>query len=160
MVDSRNGEAYDFSLFESSSAAPAVPQQSPRRAPKAPPRPVVVPERRKSREERRAEAVAHRRKVVKVFVISMMLFSMLFSSIYVRVQLSELSAETNVKQKELSTLKSEHTRLKMQFDALVSLDKVELYAKTKLGMVKRERYQITYLDIDSGDEVLLLDSDE
>ena len=39
----------------------------------------------------------------------------------------------------------------MQFNSLMSMDKIEEYAQTKLGMVKRESYQVRYFDMSEDD---------
>lgn len=51
----------------------------------------------------------------------------------------------------LKAAQSENIRLQMQFNSLMSMDKIEEYAQTKLGMVKRESYQVRYFDMSEDD---------
>ena len=60
---------------------------------------------------------------------------------------SELADERTA----LKTAQSENVRLQMQFNSLMSMDKIEEYAQTKLGMVKRESYQVRYFDMSEDD---------
>ena len=47
----------------------------------------------------------------------------------------------------------ENVRLNMQLDSMISLEKVENYAKDELGMTKVEGYQIEYIDLSGADTV-------
>ncbi len=75
--------------------------------------------------------------------------------IYTRVQADEAQREITRLQKNITAIQSENVRLSMELSSKVSMDKVESYAEDTLGMVKAENYQITYIDLSEGDEVVL-----
>ena len=61
----------------------------------------------------------------------------------------------------LQTAQSENVRLQMKFNSIMSIDNIDEYAQTKLGMVKRENYQIRYFDLaeDEGTKTVQKDTD-
>jgi cell division protein FtsB len=63
------------------------------------------------------------------------------------VQLTNLQIDLTKKQNELSVIESENISLKMKYNSMMSMDKIEEYAQSELGMVKRESYQVEYFDI-------------
>lgn len=54
---------------------------------------------------------------------------------------------------ELSEVKSDTVRLESEFNRLVSVDSVEEYARTQLGMIKRQKYQIHFFQNEGTDEI-------
>ena len=80
-------------------------------------------------------------------------FSLIAFQIYSRVQVDELDRQLDTINSEISILDSENTRLNMQLDSIISLDKVDEYAQNTLGMVKVENYQVSYVDLSKGDKV-------
>lgn len=152
MAAYNSSSAYDFDLFEQSSAAP---QLEPKRRPSQPqqqkkrPRPA-----QKTAQQRKAEAaLARRTAIVRAAVI--LVFAVIVGlSVNSRSRLNELHGDIVKAQNSLSELQSEHTRLTMMLNSKVSLEKVEEYAVYTLGMVKRDRYQIVYFDLSEGNRVV------
>ena len=51
--------------------------------------------------------------------------------------------------------KGETVRLNAELSSKISTDKIEDYAENVLGMVKAENYQINYIDLSEGDQILI-----
>ena len=49
----------------------------------------------------------------------------------------------------------ESVRLNAELSSKISSDKIESYAENVLGMVKAESYQISYIDLSEGDEIVV-----
>lgn len=154
MAYNRGTEAYDYNRMSTrSSAAPARkrPNADPRRGPSQ-----KVPEPRlvkKTRAQVRAEQRRSTAKTVKVIAICAMFLSIIAFQIYSQVQVDELDRELDKVNSEIGILESENTRLNMELDSRISLDKVDEYAQNVLGMVKVENYQVSYIDLSSADTV-------
>jgi hypothetical protein len=58
-------------------------------------------------------------------------------------------------QNEVSIAEGETVRLNAELNSMVDTEKVIEYAETKLGMVKAESYQITYINLSQGDEFVV-----
>lgn len=158
MAYSRGTEAYDYNrtnanrtnasrMYANSSAAPKR-RPSPGTPPA--PRPRVV---KKTRAQLRAESKRSTAKAIKIMCICSLLFAIVAFQIYEQVRVDELDRELKSVNSDIAVLDSENTRLNMQLDAIISLDKVDRYAQDTLGMVKVENYQISYVDISGGDKV-------
>lgn len=151
MAQRISGGAYNFALFERSQAAP---QREPARPKKSPQRPVRVPEPRKTPAQRRRERVDSLRRTVKTILVSGLLLSLLGGMLYSEVRQDELTNACRQKENELAIAQSENTQLTMELSAKLSLDKVEAYAREKLGMVKSDA-PAAYINIPQDNEVLL-----
>lgn len=111
-------------------------------------RPVKRPEknpRQAAREQR--EAYIFTAKVCAVAVMFIALFAVM---LYGKFQLNAINLEINRYQQKLEVAQSEGVRLSMESSSKVSLDKVENYAVTNLGMVKKENYRGEYVTIDES----------
>lgn len=161
----RGTEAYDYNRINRQdyygSAAPARPtaprrgpgqRPQPTRRPKPAQRPRVV---QKSAAQLKAEARRSTAKTIKIMTICAVFFALIAFQIYSQVQVDELDRELNDINSEISVLDSENTRLNMQLDSVISLDKVDEYAQDVLGMVKVENYQVSYIDLSGGDSVVV-----
>ncbi len=73
--------------------------------------------------------------------------------LYSRLRVDELTREIDAASANLSYAQAETVRLNMQLDSMISLEKVENYAKNDLGMTKIEGYQIEYIDLSGADSV-------
>lgn len=150
MAESNRSEAYDFSLFE-----PRQAKQAPKKKEyKTPPKPHLVKEKPKTAQELRAEAISRTLSVLKVMAVSFVMIAMIGSLIQSRIKLTEISKSQVAAETRLAQSKSETVRLKMALDSKESPDKVENYAQNKLGMIKTERYQMYYINLSKGDEIL------
>lgn len=150
----RGTEAIDYNkmrsrTYDEGSAAPK------RKLPSAPERRQVQRPRivEKSRTQLRAESRRSRAKAIKVMMVCAVFFSLIAFQIYSRVQVDELDRQLDSINSEIEVLDSENTRLNMQLDSIISLDKVDEYAQDTLGMVKVENYQVSYVDLSKGDTV-------
>ena len=56
---------------------------------------------------------------------------------------------------EIDIQKGEAVRLNAELSSKISSDKIENYAENVLGMVKAESYQISYIDLSEGDEIVV-----
>lgn len=140
--------AYDLDRF--SSAAPK--KEKTVQQPAA--RPMLVKPQRKTAQELRAERRFNLIKIAKFVVVAAVCFAFIASNINYRVQINELNGEIVSLDKELNEKRSENTRLNMALNSKISLENVQDYAENVLGMVKRERYQIIYFDLETGNEII------
>lgn len=137
--------AYDLERF---SAAPK------RATEVQPPKPHLVKPAPKTTGEIKAEKKYNLKKVVKFVAIAAVCFGFVGNNISYRIQINELNSKIVQFNRELNEKKSENTRLNMELDSKISLANVQDYAENTLGMVKRERYQIVYFDIDNSNEII------
>ncbi len=142
-----NNTAYDFSMFEPRRDVPVKEKQKPVQKPK------IVPQ--KSDRQLTAEFLRNIPKVIKVFAFSALCTVVIGYSVFSKAELTEIAYTQEKTQQRLDRAQAENTRLKMEFSSLVSLDKIEEYAQNELGMVKCERYQITYFDLAGDDKVIV-----
>lgn len=140
--------AYDLDRF--SSAAPK--KEKTVQQPVA--RPTLVKPQHKTEQELKAERRFNLGKIAKFLVVAAVCFTFIASNINYRVQINELNGAIVSLDKELNEKKSENTRLNMALNSKISLENVQDYAENVLGMVKRERYQIIYFDLETGNEII------
>ncbi|MBR4050152.1 MAG: hypothetical protein IKK09_06615 [Clostridia bacterium] len=140
--------AYDLDRF--SSAAPKKEKTVQQPAV----RPTLVKPQRKTEQEIKAERRFNLGKIAKFMVVAAVCFTFIASNINYRVQINELNGAIVSLDKELNEKKSENTRLNMALNSKISLENVQDYAENVLGMVKRERYQIIYFDLETGNEII------
>lgn len=146
-------EAYDLSLFEPQVVTSTA--TAPKRQPDAPPPLRQVKRKPQSRAQTDAQAALYRRRMFKALSVSLCMLVFVAAIIYTRVQADEAQREITKLQKNITAIQSENVRLNMELSSKISMDKVEDYAENTLGMVKAENYQITYIDLSEGDEVVL-----
>lgn len=97
------------------------------------------------------EIKASRLAAAKACVIALAALLILGSLIWSRVVLTDKQSELSLTTQELELAQSENVRLQMHFNSMMSMDKIEEYAQSQLGMVKRENYQVSYFDISKED---------
>lgn len=151
MAEYNRSEAYDLSLYDmpaiKTSAAPRrdIPAQQPRLAVKKP----------KTAAQIRRESVSSALRALKLFVVSATLILLFGAVLFSKVSLIELEQESAEIKSKISEAQSENTRLVMQLNSSVSIEKVDAYAVSVLGMHKLERYQIHYFENRDGDKVVV-----
>ena len=151
MAEYNRSEAYDLSLYDmpaiKTSAAPRrdIPAQQPRPAVKKP----------KAAAQIRRESVSSALRALKLFVVSATLILLFGAVLFSKVSLIELEQESAEIKSKISEAQSENTRLVMQLNSSVSIEKVDAYAVSVLGMHKLERYQIHYFENRDGDKVVV-----
>ncbi len=107
----------------------------------------------------RKEAISSALHALKLFAVSVTLLVLFGSVLFSRISLAVLEREATQIQSSISDAQSENTRLQMAFNSSVSMEKVEEYAVSVLGMQKIERYQIRYFDNRDGDKVVVADGE-
>ncbi len=157
MAEYNRSEAYDLSLFDmpaiKSSAAPQIerpnPQQRPAQSPK-----------KKSAAQVRKESVASALRALKLFLVSATLLLLFGAVLFSKVSLIMLENEAAQMESKISEVKSENTRLVMQLNSNASIEKIDAYAVSVLGMDKLQRYQIHYFGDSESDKVVVADGKE
>ena len=153
MAVNRGTEAYDYNRINAYGSAVPSRRQAPQRPidpRRQAPRPKVV---RRSKASIRAEQKLSRKRAIEALLVCALLFSVVAFQIYSQVKVDELNRELKTVESNIDVLKSENTRLNMELDSRISLEKVDDYAQNVLGMVKVENYQVSYIDLASSDTV-------
>lgn len=147
MANRNDGLALDLDLFDNTKNGytPAERKKKKIQAPK------VIQSKTISFEQAQTEIRASRIAAIKAVVIALAALLILGSLIYSRVMLTNYQSELADQKVALKTAQSENVKLQMQFNSLMSKDKIEEYAQTELGMVKRESYQVRYFDMTEDD---------
>ena len=147
MANLNDGLALDLDLFDNTKNG-YVPVESKKKKIEAP---KLIQSKPISFEQAQTEIKASRIAALRAGVIAIVALLILGSLIYSRVMLTNYQSELADQKAALKTEQSENVRLQMQFNSLMSMDKIEEYAQTKLGMVKRESYQVRYFDMSEDD---------
>ncbi len=147
MANLNEGLALDLDLFDNTKNG-YVPVERKKKKFEAP---KLIQTKPISYEQAQSEIKASRIAALRAGVIAIVALLILGSLIYSRVMLTNYQSELADQRTALKTAQSENIRLQMQFNSLMSMDKIEEYAQTKLGMVKRESYQVRYFDMSEDD---------
>lgn len=83
------------------------------------------------------------------------LFAFTVVNLYMNAESDKLDSRIASLQNEVSIAEGETVRLNAELNSMVDTEKVIEYAETKLGMVKAESYQITYINLSQGDEFVV-----
>ncbi|MBE6815052.1 MAG: hypothetical protein E7522_06330 [Ruminococcaceae bacterium] len=83
------------------------------------------------------------------------LFAFTVVNLYMNAECDKLDSQIANLQNEVSIAEGETVRLNAELNSMVDTEKVIEYAETKLGMVKAESYQITYINLSQGDEFVV-----
>ena len=106
----------------------------------------------KHKQENKARAQAIARKRQKTIIICAVIFALCAGFMMSRnVAVYESGKLVAQKQKELNTLKEYSSQKSFELDKSIDIESVEKYAKTKLGMVRPEKYQTVYVNIKQDD---------
>ena len=146
MAGSNISTAYRFDLFETG------PKTEGTAAPKInrPAKPYVVPKKPRSKQAIKREEKAARIYTVKILFVSVITIILIGSLIFGRVKIAEISAETEAISAQYREAQSENVRLQSEVKAMYSGSNVAAYAEDKLGMIKKDCYQVNYFSIDNG----------
>lgn len=71
---------------------------------------------------------------------------------------NELSATIAERQQELEVLQHDYEGLKVKYDKRMNPSSIEEYAKEKLGMQKRENFQLEWINVGSEDDFVTEES--
>ncbi|MCL1822798.1 MAG: hypothetical protein FWG44_01220 [Oscillospiraceae bacterium] len=127
MLPNRTSEAHDFSLFE---------EREDKKI-KMNPKPLNKP------------AAARSGSVIKTLLLAICAITLPVYLLVSKVELSELSVKISEESMALEKAESENSRLQAELDNLVTVAKVEEYAK-ELGMQKVATNQGKYVSLDTG----------
>lgn len=180
----RGTEAYDFSLFEpqiieqpkKQQPRSAVKQRNASPARKQAPAKRQAPVKKQAQVKRR-EPIAHNvielvdnhqvsvernaetkiipssaKKAMCFFVVCLF---MLAVNLVLQTKYDTISNEITTIQNEIDIVEGENVRLNAELSSKISSDRIENYAENVLGMVKAENYQISYIDLSHGDEIVV-----
>lgn len=154
MTERNENLALDLDLFDDAKSGYVPVERKQKRI--QPPR--LLEPKVKTRAQVANETKSSRAAALKAVTFTMIALIVLGSLIYSRVVLTNLKSELASENAKLATSQSENVVLKMKFNSMMSMDKVAEYAQSKLGMVKRESYQVSYFDSSSSDGAQLTES--
>lgn len=164
MANYRSSAAYDLSLFE-----PQVIEQ-PKRVQK--PSPAKLVKKAQPKVQQRisdvvefngmSQTVERKATSVKVNRLAKQLMVCFVVGCLCFLGLLVMDSKINALDKQISSIESkidiqegEAVRLNAELSSKISSDKIENYAENVLGMVKAESYQISYIDLSEGDEIVV-----
>ncbi len=110
----------------------------------------VLPQQKASQREQPL-AVPYGKYAVILFCV----FAVLLCIVSSYMRLSTLNTKNAQLRKEISKLESEENALNAKKEQMYNLAYVEEYAQNKLGMVKADKSQITYVELDEGDRMVV-----
>ncbi len=141
-------EAYDFELFE--------PKRRAAEAPRKRNNVIELPPERLA-ENRRPKP--HRVRMFLSFLAFTAVAGILGTFVWGQVQLTELTESLDAAQKTLTEQEGIYTQMKLKSDAGFSLEAVETYAASRLGMQKAGLDQTTAVELSKGDRTQVLRKD-
>lgn len=170
MTGYRDSSAYDFSLFE---PQVAVSSRSNEKKPQQKNASKPTPKTRgntavKTAAKVYAAADSYQKTVnrnVSVSVVSpalkklmafgLVCFVLMSCLLYLRAQSDSLTSQIADVKSKIDIADGESIRLNAELSAIMSSQKIDDYAENVLGMVKAEGYQISYIDLSEGDEIVV-----
>lgn len=93
--------------------------------------------------------------LIKSMAIVLCLLSAVVVRLFMFVESDKLDVQIATVEKQISIEEGETVRLSAELNSMIDSQKAIEYAETKLGMVKAENYQITYIDLSEGDEFVV-----
>lgn len=151
MANINANEAFKFELFETVIVPKEINSQKKE--------PVKLKEYKKDKNvqekiEETKKAISRNNKILKIAVISIVVFSCLAILLFSQAQISIVSLQTQAANAALAEASSEQIRINTALAQKVPMNEVEKYAVEKLGMVKGSRSQIIYIDMNKAAEAL------
>jgi cell division protein FtsL len=109
--------------------------------------------------EHNKNAAAHKRFFsLKLVILCTLVCTLLCVMIYEKVQISGLCSEQTQLQSELTELQDGNQSLESELAQKTSMTKVEEYARNELGLIKLEKSQIEYVELNSEAEATVLET--
>lgn len=150
-------EAYDFSLFE-----PQVIEQ-PKVSREAENEKRIKPKNNTASTvrglnqtvNRKSASVAVNPVAVKIALFAVLCCTCLVALLVMNSQSNALDKQISSLENQIDIVQGETVRLNAELNSKISNEKIETYAEDVLGMVKAESYQISYIDLSDGDEVVV-----
>lgn len=166
MADYRSNAAYDLSLFEpqvieqpkrvQKPASKSAPKVVKKKMPKVQKITKAVDDNGMSQTIERNTSSVEVNKFIKqliaVFAVGCMCFLALLA---MEAKVNALNRKIATISNEIEIQEGEAVRLNAELSSKISSDKIENYAENVLGMVKAESYQISYIDLSEGDEIVV-----
>ena len=109
--------------------------------------------RKKKRERMRARRRKQRLRMLMMGIMCVVFAIGAVSTVSCYVRVTEMKAEVEQKQATLAQLESEYVSLNAKKENAVNLSQVEDYAENVLGLVKLDRSQEEYLELQKTDQV-------
>lgn len=120
------------------------------------PIPIDSAERRKLARKKERARLRRRRDRIRKLIIAAVFAVFLVGAVGTVVgyiQVTDLTKQVEEKNTQLAQLKSEYISLKTKKENSVDLSEVETYAENVLGLVKLDRSQEEYLELQKNDQV-------
>ncbi len=164
MATYRSSAAYDLSLFEPQVVEqpkrvqqPDVKKVAKRPVPKVQEKITTAVEvNGMSQTVERKAASVQVNKLAKQLIVCFVAGCLCFLGLLV------MDSKINALDKQISSIENkidiqegEAVRLNAELSSKIASDKIENYAENVLGMVKAESYQISYIDLSEGDEIVV-----
>ncbi len=142
---------YAFDLFSGYETSGNAAKSAPKKKEESKNRLVLVEETRVTQRERlRQEERRSFINSVQTLVVAAVMMLLIGSLIYQRVTINVLDHQISEKAEMLEEAESQNVILNIKRDSMVSTDSIRKTAE-KLGMIQRDRYQITYFDLSGED---------
>lgn len=113
------------------------------------------PEKKREPTKRVAESANRMVIAIAIMLVSVVTLAMMTSVIYLNKQIVENKHTISSLNEDVAQAKAENVRLNYEMNAMISADKIQVYAVKVLGMQQAERYQIHYFEDRDGDEVVV-----
>ncbi len=95
-------------------------------------------------------------KLTKQLILSCIAGCLCFLGLLVmESRINALDRQIASVERKIEIQEGEAVRLNAELSSKISSDKIESYAENVLGMVKAENYQISYIDLSEGDEIVV-----
>lgn len=133
--------AYDFELF-----MPKAKQEQTRAE-------IVRMPKQKTNKASGRRARKQVSRTTSIIMVGALLVTLICANIALRVEISEVNADTVKAKKELSALSGEETRLNMQLENMMSYKNIEEAAQA-MGMRKMDKSQIVYIRVNDTNKAI------
>ena len=111
---------------------------------------------RNNRKEKQMSTLAK----IEYFVVGLCVFAVLMFIVSNYVELSQLATENSRLKDELAQLVDMEKTLEAKQEQIFNLEEIENKAKNDLGMIKMDKSQICYLELQSPDKLSTANSDQ
>ena len=153
MAAAKMNMGYDFERFESHQVRSSAKQAAPQRKIQ-PEEPLKKVDGKKSIQQKKRESKKARSKMAFIMIFAAVMLLAVSIHISIGAKSHELSRQIADVKAQIEVQKSENIRLSSELNSITSIGKIDDYATKILGMNKIESYQIEYIELTDGDEVL------
>lgn len=101
-----------------------------------------------------------RNKCIKFLTVGLIAFGIAFAFIYGKVELSRITNEQSELMAQLAQLEENNLSLESELEAKTSLVKVEDYAENELGLIKLDKSQIEYVEIENDAVIEVIEKED